>query len=108
MSLNEVKRILVDTCKHQKYDYNETTKEIIHIGIKIIFEAVKLNTDNLKIIMTKNGAEIIGEIFSLILRHSFNSKHLSTSFAKNSFQDESIETSFKEDHDGGKGKHMDD
>lgn len=59
------------------------------------------SAENLKIILTKNCAEIIGEIFSLILKHSFNSKHLSKSFTKNFNQDESIEEPNNENENNG-------
>lgn len=44
MSLDEVKRIVADTCKpaDTSAQYNETTKQIIYIGIKIILQAVTI------------------------------------------------------------------
>lgn len=39
-SLDEIKRILIHTCKHKQV-YDETIKQLVYIGIKIIFQVVK-------------------------------------------------------------------
>ena len=75
LSLDEVKRILIETCRRTP-EYNETVKEIVYLGIKIIHLAIKLNNDNLKEILTMNGVEIIQNIFQLILRNGFNTSEL--------------------------------
>ena len=88
----------MDTCKNQPF-YTDTVKQMVYIGIKIInlvvrqetqsfFQnTVKNNADSLREVLTKIGVEIIGEIFNLILRNSFNSSHLSMDYSRNTQQD---------------------
>lgn len=42
LSLDEVKEILMDTCKNQPF-YTDTVKKMIYIGIKIIYQVVSIN-----------------------------------------------------------------
>lgn len=44
--------------------------------------SVKTNADSLREVLTKIGVEIIGEIFNLILKNSFNSSHLSMNYSR--------------------------
>jgi hypothetical protein len=51
--------------------YDEQTKEMIYIGMKIISLAIHADKDNKKEILKMNGVEIIGDIVAFILKNSF-------------------------------------
>lgn len=82
-SLNEIKRILMNTCKpqaaeapdgnpEQPQQYDEQTREMVYIGMKIIHRAIHKDQDNKKEILTMNGVEIMADIMNYILDNSFN------------------------------------
>jgi hypothetical protein len=74
---------------------------MVYIGIKIIYYAFKLNTENLKEVLTKNGVEIIVEIFNLILKNSFScSGHLSRAFKNYAAEDSASSASAGEENIG--------
>ena len=70
MCLDEVKRILIETCKTAS-PYTEQIKEVVYIGIKVIHKAIHEMDDNLKEVLTMNGTDIMKEIFDLLIKEKF-------------------------------------
>ena len=70
LSLDEVKRVLMKVSQRKQYR-SDVEKQLLHIGIKIIYEAIINNDDNLKEILTINGVEIINLVLRKLLKHSF-------------------------------------
>ena len=52
-------------------EYDEQTKEMVYIGMKIIHRAIHTDQDNKKEILTMNGVEIMADIINYIIDNSF-------------------------------------